>query len=434
MNIGIIGGGIAGLTAAYELAKRGHEVTVYERGAELGGQAATFSIARTRLERFYHHIFTSDRHIMDLIEELGLSHRLEWFQSKVGFFYDGKIYDFVTPGDLLRFKPLSLMSRLRAGLISLYLQRQANGLKYEGITAALWLRRYAGPEVYRVIWQPLLRGKFGEMADEVSMTWFWGKMRLRFGSRRGLVRESLGYLQGSFQVLIDELARRIGQMGGKIHTATEVQRIIVIDGRAVGLQGTRRGTDFSAYHDAIIATVPSFVFLGLVPDLPEDYANKLRQVRYQAAFVMVLQMKHPLSHIYWLNISDPTIPFVAAIEQTNLIPPAVYDGKCLLYLSNYLSQDDPFLDYSIDKVLTAYLPALQRINHRFDPSWIEEAWLFRDDAGQPVVTCNYSGLIPPYETPIACLYLANTTQIYPEDRGMNYSVRLGQQIARLVGA
>lgn len=430
MNIGIIGGGIAGLTTAYELAKKGHEVIVYEKDAVLGGQAATFPAAGTRLERFYHHIFTSDKHIVDLIEELGLGHRLQWLHSKVGFFYNGNIYDFVTPGDLLRFKPLSLADRLRTGLISLYLQRQADGLKYEQVTAAQWLRRYAGPEIYRVIWQPLLRGKFGEMADEVSMTWFWGKMRLRFGSRRGLARESLGYLQGSFQVLIDELAKRIGQIGGKIHTSTGVERIIVMDGRAVGLQGA----GFSVYHDAIIATVPSFVFLRLVPELPQDYANKLRQVRYQVAFVLVLQMRHPLSHIYWLNISDQTVPFVAAIEQTNLIPPKVYNGKHFLYLSNYLSGDDPRLNYSADKVLAAYLPALQRINRGFDPAWIEEAWLFKDEAGQPVVTCGYSKMIPPHETPIAGLYLANTTQIYPEDRGMNYSVRLGQRIARLVGA
>jgi protoporphyrinogen oxidase len=430
MRIAVIGGGIAGLTAGYELGKQGHKVTILERSSELGGQAGTFAVGGTRLERFYHHLFTSDRHIVGLIDELGLADRLTWIPSKVGFFYGGRVYDFVTPGDLLRFSPLSLVDRLRAGLVSLYLQRQSNGLQYEQITAANWIRRFAGPEVYRVIWHPLLRGKFGQRAEEVSMTWFWGKMRLRFGSRKGLGRESLGYMKGSFQLLIDELAKRIQEQGGQIVTGRAAERIVVEDGRAVGVQ--LAGRDDPEPADVVIATVPSFVFARLAPEISGDYAERLNAVQYQAALVLVLQIRQTLSRIYWLNVSDPQVPFVAAIEQTNFVPPEVYGGRRLLYLSNYLDPSSPLLAASRDEVITTYLPGLQRINPALDASWIQDSWLFRDDAGQPVVTRGYSRIIPPYQTPIAHLYLANTTQIYPEDRGMNYSVRLGQDIARIV--
>ena len=447
MKIGIIGGGFAGLTAAYELAKQGHKVAVFEKEMELGGQAATFPIEGTHLEKFYHHLFTSDRHIIQLINELGLASRMHWIDSRVGLFHGGKVYDFVTPLDLLRFTPLSLPNRLWAGLISLYLQRQTNWQKYEGVTAKEWLERYAGRSVYNAIWEPLLRSKFGDSYDEVSMTWFWGKMRLRFGSRpKGMQKEQLGYMEGSFQFLIDELEKRIKELGGEVHTNTPVERVIVEGGRAVGLrsqvagrksQASKNSATCNLGHetcdfDAIIATVPSFAFPEMVPKLPSDYIGKLSHVKYQSALCLVLKMKRSLSHIYWMNISDPSIPFVAAIEHTNYMPPEFYNGKLILYLSNYLPLDSPFFSLSRDELLQEYLPHVRRINPEFDLDWVEESWLFRDDAGQPIVTCNYSQQVPDHQTPIKGLYLANTTQIYPEDRGMNYSVHLGQKIASVV--
>ena len=447
MKIGIIGGGIAGLTAAYELAKKGHNVTVFEKEAELGGQASTFPIEGTRLEKFYHHLFTSDRHIIQLINELGLSARMRWIDSQVGLFHDGKVYDFVTPLDLLRFTPLSLPNRLWAGLISLYLQRQADWQKYEGITAKEWLEKHAGKSVYGTIWEPLLRSKFGDSYDEVSMTWFWGKMRLRFGSRpKGMQKENLGYMEGSFQLLIVELEKRIKELGGEVHTDAAVKRVIVEDGKATGLKFKVQSSKLKAPQehptqnsklearnfDVIIATVPSFAFTEIVPKLPSDYIGKLSHVKYQSALCLALKMKRPLSHIYWMNISDPSIPFVAAIEHTNYMPPEVYGGKHILYLSNYLPLDSPLFSLSKEELLQEYLPHVQRINPEFDLDWVEESWLFRDDAGQPIVTCHYSQQIPDHRTPIQGLYLANTSQIYPEDRGMNYSVHLGQKVASIV--
>jgi len=447
MRIGIIGGGVAGLTAAYELSKKGHEVAVFEKEMELGGQASTFPIEGTRLEKFYHHLFMSDHHIVRLINELGLSPRMRWIDSKVGLFHGDKVYDFVTPLDLLRFTPLSLPNRLWAGLISLYLQRQTNWQKYEGITARDWLRKHAGKSVYDTIWEPLLRSKFGDSYAEVSMTWFWGKMRLRFGSRpKGMQKEKLGYMEGSFQLLIDELEKRIKEMGGEVYTNAPVERVVVEGGRATGLKlkaqssklkapgehPTRNSKLKTQNFDVIIATVPSFAFTEMVPELPPDYKRKLRRVKYQSALCLVLKMKRPLSHIYWMNISDPTIPFVAAIEHTNYMPTEVYNGKHILYLSNYLPLDSLLLSLSKDELLQEYLPHVQRINPEFDLDWVEESWLFRDDAGQPIITCHYSQEIPAHQTPIKGLYLANTTQIYPEDRGMNYSVHLGQKIATIV--
>jgi protoporphyrinogen oxidase len=276
----------------------------------------------------------------------------------------------------------------------------------------------------------LLKNKFGASADEVGMVWFWGKIHLRFASRdKG--RERLGYLRESFGLLIDALGKAILANGGEIHISAPVSKIVVEERKgekAIGLQVGEQVYPF----DAIIATVPSPTFLGMVPQIPTDYARKLEGVRYQAAVCLVLTLNRPLSHIYWLNISDPTIPFVALVEHTNLVDPSDYGGKTIVYVSNYVSKDSPLYQLNADELLAEYLPHLRKVNPQFDPSWIEERFLFREEAGQPIITTGYSSQIPEHRTPIPHLYLANTTQIYPEDRGMNYSVRLGHKISGVV--
>ena len=429
MRVGIVGGGLAGLTAAYELGKRGHEVTVFEREAALGGQAATFEVGGQRLEVFYHHIFGSDVDIVRLVDELGLGDSLEWLDSRVGFLHGGRVYDFVTPMDLMRFNAVSVVDRVRLGMISLYLRRYKNWKRMERTTAREWLLRYGGKRNFEVVWGPLLKNKFGASQDEVSMAWFWGKIHLRFSSRKG-GKERLGYMRGSFGVLTDALRDRITGFGGQTQASSTVGQVVVKDGRAVGLQIGWETHPF----DAVIATVPSPAFLGMVPQLPDDYAGKLERVRYQMAVCLVLTMTRPLTGIYWMNISDPAMPFVALVEHTNLVDASVYGGKHVLYVSNYLSRDDRLASLSGEELLAEYVPHLKKVNPAFEADWVEQQHLFREDAGQPIITTGYSRQMPAHRTPISRLYLANTTQIYPEDRGMNYSVRLGRRIARLVHA
>jgi protoporphyrinogen oxidase len=432
MRIGIIGGGFAGLTAAYELLKQGHSVDVYEAAPFWGGQAATIEVEGTRIERFYHHFFTSDTDIQQLMAELGISHKLQWRPSQMGFFQDGRIWDFVTPFDLLKFGPLKPWNRIRIGLVTLYLQRIRNWKRFEPVTAQEWLIKATGKEAFEKVWGAQLRAKFGNMADQIGMVWFWGKIYLRFRSRRGLAREVLGYPQGSFQVIIDALVAALQNMGCGLYPSTPVEAVVTRSGtNGLEVAGVRVRGETQTY-DAVIATVPNFLFPRLVPDLPESYSALLAKVPYQAALVMLVKLRHPLSHIYWMNIGDLTMPFVGIIEHTNFVPAEYYGNKRLLYISNYLSKESPLLAMEPEALIDHFFPHLQRINPRLQRDWIEEYWVFREASAQPVITTNYSSIMPPMETPIAGLYLANTTQIYPEDRGTNYAVRLGRQIARLL--
>jgi protoporphyrinogen oxidase len=433
LNIAVIGAGVAGLAAAYRLLQKGHDVTVVEAGPFVGGQVRTFETGGDPLEAFYHHLFKSDTNVISLIEELGLGEELRWVESKVGFYHDGRIYDFVTPGDLLRFTPVPFVDRVRLGLAALYLRRQKDWTRYEDITAKDWIVKYVGQRAYDVVWGQLLRGKYGVFADEVGMTWFWGKIFLRFASRDGGVtsREELGYLQGSFGRYIEALRQRIDELGGEILLRSPVERVLLDGERASGLAlaGDQSGSrDF----DAVLATVPNKFFLQMVPELPEQYAATLRSVRYQWASCLVLALSKPLSHIYWLNISAPEVPFVAVVEHTNFIEPERYCGKHYVYFSNYVSEDDPVLSMDVDQALATYLPHIKKINPDFAEDWIIEKHFFKDPAGQPIITRNYSRSIPDHRTPIDGLYLANTTQIYPEDRGQNYSILMGEGMADVI--
>ncbi len=420
---------MAGLTAALRLAQAGHKVSVFEKQKGVGGQASTFPVAGARLEHFYHPLFRSDREILALIDELGLGPKLLWLPSRVGFFYRGRIYPFVTPLDLLRFRPISLLDRVRLGLVTVALQRYSDWRRLEGITAQKWITRYAGRRNFNVVWGPLLRAKFGQSHKDVGMVWFWGKIHLRGASRgQGGWQESLAYMEGSFERLLEAMVAEITRLGGEVHTGCPVARVLTDGPRATGVEAAGQARSF----DTVLATVPSPVFRQLVTDLPAGYGQKVDAIRYQAALCLVMELERPFSDVYWLNISDPAIPFVGIIEQTNFVPREWYGGQRLVYITNYLSAQDPLYHQSAEEVLSAYLPHLQKINPAFKKEWVRGLHIFREDGAQPIVTTHYSRLIPEHRTPVSGLYLANTTQIYPEDRGMNYSVRLGERVSQLI--
>ncbi|MGE3985024.1 MAG: NAD(P)/FAD-dependent oxidoreductase [Dehalococcoidia bacterium] len=430
MKVAIVGGGVAGMTAAYRLMQAGHQVELYEAAPALGGLVRTFDTGGDPLEAYYHHIFTTDTVIVDLIKELGLGDRLTWIDSKVGFFRGGKIWPFVTPRDLLNFKPLPLVDRIRAGLVAVYLRRQKNWHGYEEVTAWEWLRKYAGKNVLDVIWGPLLKGKFADQADQVAMAWIWSKIRLRFASRESgpKQQEKLGYLMGSFGVYIQELERRIRAGGVHVETSQPVQKVLTSNGRASGLVlGDGRQVD----ADAVIVCVPSERFLPMAPDLGAEYTRRLTAARWQWALCYVLALKEPLSSTYWLNISDEGIPFIAVIEHTNFIDKSHYAGQNIVYLSNYLTPNHPWFSLKDEELDELFLPQLTKFNPDFKRDWVLKRWVFKGPNAQPVIRRHYRDDLPDHRTPVPGLYLANMQQIYPEDRGQNYSIRMGEAVAKM---
>jgi protoporphyrinogen oxidase len=436
-RVAIIGGGIAGLTAAFRLAQRGHTVILWEQHTRLGGQAAAFPVGDgAHLEYFYHHLFMSDSAIIELIRELGIEDRLVWIDSNVGFFADGRIYPLTSATDLLKLGFVPFVDRVRIGLATLRLQRiSIDGDKwraFERVTAWEWLRRAVGPRAFDRVWGAQLRAKFGERAHEVAMVWFWNKIFLRTQSRPSLLsREKLGYIIGSFNVLIDRLAERCRELGVDIRAGVGITGLTHDVGTApsfviCGTDGRRERVD------RVIATTPSPILLRLVPDIPEPYRAQLTAASYQGAVCMLLKLRRPLSSTYWLNIGDDRLPFTGIIEHTNFIGPEHYGGWHYVYVSKYVDWDHPYVSMADEALLDEYEPRLRIVNPEFNHDWIEQMWVFREQAAQPIIGLHYSENIPSHATPIEGLYLANTAQIYPEDRGTNYSVALGNRIAAIV--
>lgn len=430
-HVVIVGAGFCGLAAGYELAKQGVRVSLFEADTEVGGLAGSFQVNGVRLEKFYHHWFTNDQAITALVDDLGTRDQVVFRPTSTGMYYANTFFRLSTPLDLLKFSPLSLVNRVRLGLLTLRARRVKDWRQLEALTAEEWLRQMGGDEVYRVVWEPLLRGKFGDHASEVSAVWFWNKLKLRGGSRGSKGEEQLAYYRGGFAALASRLADRIEAAGGQIYTNTPVEALLVANRTVTGVRAA--GRNIAA--DMVIATPALPIVADLLePHVDAAYLAGLRRVKYLANVCLVLELDRSLSGTYWLNVNDPTFPFVAVIEHTNFEPTSSYGGRHLAYLSKYLTETDPLYCMGDDEIMAFTLPHLQRMFPSFKREWILKLHVWRARYAQPVVERRYSTLIPEEQTPIKNVFLTTMAQIYPEDRGTNYAVREGRRIGRTLGA
>jgi protoporphyrinogen oxidase len=272
-----------------------------------------------------------------------------------------------------------------------------------------------------VLFGPLLESKFGSYASQVAAPWFWSRIHSR--------SIQLGYLKGGFQQIYNRLGEEIRAAGGEIRLNTAVTRIVPQPDGTVRVDTA----DTSEVYDKVVATLPTRLFMRLTEGLPEDYRKRYDWGNALGAHCAILALDRPLmDKIYWLNINDPGFPFLAAVEHTNMMPLADYGGRHLVYLGNYLPMDHRYFKQSDAATLAELLPALKKLNPAFDPDWITEHWMFKAPFAQPVVTRDYAAHIPPLTTPIPNLYLGNMFQVYPQDRGQNYSVKLANKLAALV--
>lgn len=425
----VIGAGFTGLAAAYDMSRAGLPVTVLEADSTVGGLAGSFSVGGQTLEKFYHHWFNNDAHVAALIRELGREDRIVEHETRTGSYHANSLFRLSRPLDLLRYTPLSLPGRFRLGWLVVQARMVRDWRTLEGLTAAEWLRRMCGREVYAKVWEPLLRGKFGDCADEVSAVWFWSKLALRGGSRGKCGAEVLRYYRGGFAALADEIVAHIRANGGEVLVNCPALGLRLEDGVVRGVE-TTRGVIAT---DAVLSTLATPLHADLVGEhAPASYGEGLRAIRYLGNVCLTLVLDRSLSDTYWLNVSDPGFPFVGVIEHTNFEPAGTYGGRHIVYLSKYLPTDHELYRMNDAALLDYALPFVQRMFPAFERNWVRDSYVHRAAYSQPVVTCHYSRLMPDVRTPVAGLYLSTMAQIYPEDRGTNYAIREGYRAARLI--
>ena len=422
MRIGVLGAGALGLTAALRLAQAGHTVELLEREPVAGGLAAGFKVGPSYFEKFYHHLFKTDRAIVGLIEELGLSDRLIWGQPDTSILAGGQLLGLDSATDVLRFAPLNPLDRLRLGAVAAFLKVLPSPKPLERATAAEWLRRWMGPRVFRTVWEPQLRGKFHDRAEEISMPWFWARVHCR--------SQQLGYLRGGFQQLYERLVERITELGGRVELGCPATGIERVEGDGRVRVGTPAGP---REYERLVVTLPTRLFLRLAGGLPDEYHQRYeRGSDHLSAHCLVLALDRKLTErVYWLSVADPGFPFLSVVEHTNFMPPEDYGGRHLVYLGNYLPPDHALFSMSGAEIQDLYLPHLRKINSAFEPSWVTDSWSFAAPFAPPIVRVGYPESLPPHTTPLPGVYLANMGHVYPQDRGQNYSVLLGEKVAAL---
>lgn len=422
-NIAVVGGGIGGLVAAYWLAKAGARVTVYEASDQLGGLGTFFQYRNVFLERFYHCMLPSDRHLLGVLREVGLEDQIYWKETSFGFMSDGRLYGLNTPIELLRFSPLSLVDRIRVGLTGLWGSIcSSKGL--DDVTCVEWLSRLSGQRAFEIFWKPMLQAKFGDRYHEVPALWFWTRFNREKGGGKS---ECKGYIHGGYRRIIDTLVDSIKAHGGTVKLQAPVEKLdLTKDGQLT----VHVAQDAPEVFDRAVVTAPIFFLRkalasGQLAGIAEQIDTKIDM---QGVVNAVFMLRRGFTKHYWIATIDEEIPFQGIVESTTLLEKTDTAGVHLVYLMNYLHRTEPRFHQSDAEILEAYVEGLKRLFPDLRDEDVIDRFVFRAPFVEPLYTTGYQQRKPPTVLIPGKLYLATTTQVYPEVTSWNGTVGLMRKV------
>jgi len=417
----VVGAGAMGLAAAYHAAKARHSVTVLEAAPVAGGMAAHTDLAGVSIERFYHFVCKSDHATFELLAELGLGDAMRWVPTSMGFYVDGRLYPWGDPLSLLRFPKLSLAAKLRYGAMMFTAAWRRSAQNLENVSARDWIIGWCGRKVYDRLWEPLFRYKFYEYADDISAAWIWTRIKRVGTSRRSLFQEELGYIDGGSETLVRALVRAIESAGGTIRLRSAVSRIDTSAGRVRGV--VAGGETLSA--DAVICTVPTPYVAPLVPDLPAAERARYGAIANIGVVCVVFRLKRPVTPHFWVNISDARFEIPGVVEFSNLRP----TGASVVYIPYYMPAGHPKFARDDAFFRNEGFGYLKLLNPALGDGDVIACQVSRLRHAQPVCPPGFAAMLPPVQTSIRGLQIADTCFYYPEDRGISESVRFGKMMA-----
>ena len=433
MKIAIIGAGYAGMSAAYDLIKSGHEVVIYEAVDYVGGLASGFKEPHWdwSVEKFYHHWFQSDASMLGLFEELGWMDKVIFPRPYTVMLYKDNFHPFDSILNALLFPGLGFgLNKIRFGFVGLFLRLTNSWKSLEKVTADSWMMKWAGKQVYEQMWKPLLIGKFGPFYKDVNMAWMWARIKAR--------TTRLGTFEGGFQKFADMFAEKLRGMGVEIRLGISIESIkreqVYPEQSRRAQLSVRSGGKSESFDKVLVTTSPSLM-AKMCPDLPEEYLKGLLELKSMGAVVMVLSLKHQLSKdgYYWFNLpKDAGYPMLAIVEHTNFVSKEHFGGDYIVYAGDYLELDHEYFSLSDEELLEKFLPTFKKFNPAFERAWVKKIWVTKTNYAQPVPLVNHSKNIPAIQTPVEGLYFASMSQVYPWDRGTNFAVEIGRRAARMM--
>jgi protoporphyrinogen oxidase len=427
-RVGVIGGGVAGLAAAYFLGRAGFRAEVFEADDELGGLARSFDLDGLAVEQYYHFVCLPDHDLIDLAAELGLSSRLHFRPTRTSSYYQGRLYPFTSGLDLLRFAPIPPWSRINLGWKTLQWNRISDWRELDEISAKRWLIEALGEKTYEVIWAPLLTMKFGDYHDQVSAAWLWHRIHRVFKSRRTpLSPQVMGHFEGGTHTLLERLRAEIERQGGAVHCRAAVEAVLAAAGRARGVRAGGREHEF----DAVVMAAPLPRAAGLLPAEQDEYRRRLEAVKYIGVVCAVLWLTRGLTDSFWCNIHDDRVPFNGMIEMSRLNPEAGRGGA-LLYVPYYLRTDAERFGWSDERIFAEVMAALPLIAPEVNAAAVRAHRIFRSPFAQAITPVGFLRNLPGHQTPLPGLYLIDSTQLYPEDRTVSGTIGLARKVSELI--
>jgi protoporphyrinogen oxidase len=420
-RIVVLGAGPMGLAAAQRAVTLGHEVDLIEADRKVGGMAAHFDFSGTSIERFYHFVCKSDAPTFALMDELGIADKMRWVDTSMAYYTHGKVHKWGDPISLLMYPHLTLIEKFRTGLQMFLTTKSGNFDRIEHLTSRQWIERGSGKSVYNKLWKRLQELKFYEFADEVSASWIATRIKRIGNSRKSIFQEQLGYIDGGSETLVEAVAEDIRRKGGRIHLQTPAERVIVDHGRVSAVRTV--GGDYAA--DAVISTVPIPLVNRLIPDLPQDWQDKYAAIRNIGVVCLLFKLRKSVTPHFWLNIVADDIDIPGLIEFSNLRP----IGETIVYVPYYMPITQPKWAWTDQKFIDEAFAYIKRINPKIGDEDLIDAKVGRLRHAQPICEPNFADKLPPVQTPIIGLQIADTCYYYPEDRGVAESIRLGRRMA-----
>lgn len=417
----VLGAGPMGLMVAMELLKKGHQVDIYERDDRIGGMSASFNFDGLNIERYYHFICKTDFPLFTLLDELNLSDKLRWTDTKMGFYYNGRLYKWGTPTALLTFDGLGWISKFRYGLHAMYTKGIKDWRPYDRMNATQWLRKWIGERAYKVLWKSLFELKLFEHSENISAAWIGTRIKRVALSRRSLMQETMGYLEGGSETLLQKMEQFILERGGRIHLKSGIDRVEVRDGKVTSIVVNGESIDCNN----VISTAPIQYVPRLVPDLPADFVKRIEAIKNIPVACVILKLKQPLSKNFWMNINDPSMEIPGVIEYSNLnkMSPSI------VYAPFYMPKTHPKWNHSNDALIDEVIGYLHKLNPAFGSDWVLARHCHRYDFAQTICPPGFFDMLPPMRTPVAGLYMADTGYYYPEDRSINESIHIAKALA-----
>ncbi len=421
-RIAVLGAGPMGLAVAYQLALDGHTPIVFEADDRVGGMAASFDFNGLEIERYYHFHCTSDHAFFKLLEELKLSDKLHWVETKMGYWYQNQLQPFGNPQALLAFQGLSLLSKIRYGLHAFTSTKRRNWQKLDALEASHWIRRWVGKEAYNVLWRNLFELKFYDYASELSAAWIWSRIRRIGRSRYNLFKEKLGYLEGGSKTLMHAMQSAIEARGGEIRLSHPITKVTLENGRVTGVTFP----DGHEAFDTVISTIPLPYVPKIIPDLPQPLLTQYEALKNIAVVCVIVKLKQAVTENFWLNTNDETMDIPGIVEYSNIYPL----DQHIVYVPFYMPGEHPkYQDDDavfIEKVCTY----LKTINQDLTDDDFIDIKTSRYRHAQPVCNPSHLANLPPANLPIQGLFAADTSYYYPEDRGISESVDFGRKMAK----